>query len=171
MTSEEYQMRSQDMNHLSTASMSMHKSRLDGYYNRIVRPLGVIDTTNSWNYTLAAWHGSDAANAGNCVEVITGYAEANVRVHVQGGASNSSAILCVVGVGVDATTTNSAQIRFGGAFATVTQPCRAEYFGFPSAGYHSYRWIEYSAATGTTTWYGDNGGVLWQTGMYAESES
>lgn len=37
MTSEEYQMRSQDMNHLSTASMAMHKSRLDGFYNRVVR--------------------------------------------------------------------------------------------------------------------------------------
>ncbi len=37
MTSEEYQMRSQDMNHLSTASMAMHKSRMDSFYNRIIQ--------------------------------------------------------------------------------------------------------------------------------------
>lgn len=37
MTSEEYTMRSQDVNHLSTGSVAMQKSHLDSFYDRIVR--------------------------------------------------------------------------------------------------------------------------------------
>ena len=39
----------------------------------------------------------------------------------------------------------------------------------PAVGYHYYTWLEYSnqEAAGTTTWYGDNGAAVIQTGITA----
>jgi hypothetical protein len=37
---------------------------------------------------------------------------------------------------------------------------------FPAVGRHTYVPLEYSTAVGTTTWYGDNGGTLLQSGIH-----
>jgi hypothetical protein len=73
-----------------------------------------------------------------------------------------------VGVGIDSTTVNSAQNFLGQAFTTIAVAQRATYRGFVSIGYHAFNWLERGAASGTTTFYGDNGGAgLIQSGMRA----
>ena len=68
-----------------------------------------------------------------------------------------------IAIGEDSTTTAITGMLTTGRGATTwpaSQPRHqfARFRGFPAAiGYHYYTWLEYSIATGTTTWYGDTG--------------
>lgn len=56
MTSEEYTMRSQDVNHLSTGSVAMLKAHMDSFYDRIVRLLAKPSASNAeWSIMAREW--------------------------------------------------------------------------------------------------------------------
>lgn len=121
-------------------------------YNR--RPRAVCrKETGQWNYTTATWRQANASTA-NRLEYVCGIAEDAVRVTVQGMVTNGSAATVAVGIGVDSTTANSADAYGRNTSANVEQ-IHAFYTGVPGVGYHYLAWLEYSSATGTTTWYGD----------------
>lgn len=139
------------------------------YYNRVLRPLSVIDTTDSWSYTTNTWRQANAA-AGNKVEYVVGLsldsagAWLTSTVYLQSnsarGANNS--------VGVDSTTAPSGHgtaaynpSATGGNFSQV-----ASYVGFPGLGYHYLAWLE-KGADGTCTFTGDNGADGRQSGLNA----
>jgi hypothetical protein len=137
-------------------------------YNRVGRHLQVVDGTNSWNYTLSTFQQANA-NAANQFEVLIGLSEDPVRVDVVGVAGNPSSTVAVgVGVGVDSTSVNSAQIRGSIIVATGFTSLSAVYRGYPGIGRHTLAWLEASGAAGTTAWYGDNGGAEFQSGMVGE---
>ena len=64
--------------------------------------------------------------------------------------------------------------KASGALASVITPTTGadrlasfcDYTTIPAAGWHRLVWLEYSAATGTTTWLGDAGAPkLYESGM------
>jgi hypothetical protein len=146
------------------------KRYLWNYYNRVSRPMGVIDTTNSWNYTLATWRAADGAD-GNRVELVIGVAECTATARVMISADSTGAANVSTGVGVDSASVNSAQIHGNGVFGSTEVAVPCFYHGMLSVGYHYLQWIEISQATATTHWYGDAGVIQLQAGMNAECES
>jgi hypothetical protein len=65
-------------------------------------------------------------------------------------------------IGLDATNVGSVGHSTTGWIAptnTFTQPVRAFFAAKAPLGFHYIAPLEWSAASGTTTWYGDNGGT------------
>lgn len=129
------------------------------YYNRVRRGLRVTDSTDSWTYTTAAFRQANNA-ATNQVAVVVGVAEALVSLHANHSAQNSAGITLIsTGIGEDSATVaaTGSLMEFTGAPATTNVNMSATVHRYPAVGYHYYAWLEYSAASGTTTWYGDAG--------------
>ncbi|HBY60992.1 MAG TPA: hypothetical protein DEH78_14310, partial [Solibacterales bacterium] len=126
------------------------------FHNRVRKSMVATDGTNSWTYTTATWRQANA-NTANKVEFVChdDVVEFMVMCPVQnsGGATAAS-----VGIGIDSTSADSSQLRSAyPSQAGVWIPSQAVYKGNLSDGYHYAAWLEYSVASGTTTWYGDNG--------------
>lgn len=154
----------------NTTEDSFAKRYVWNYYNRVRRPMKVVDTTNSWNYTTLTYQQANA-NAANQLDMVIGVSEDVVSAASYGAAANGTVPCDLgVGIGVDSTSTNSAQILH----YTVQQvanravPVSAHYKGFPGIGRHFLPWLEISAATGTTTWLGDGNVTYIQSGIEGE---
>lgn len=146
---------------------SLAKRYVWNYYNRVDRPMAAVDTTNSWTYTTNTIRQANA-NTANQLDFIIGVSEDPVEATVAALFNNSASAKAAVYIGLDSTTTNSAQLYGGLSGDTgsthALQP-HAHYRGYPGAGRHYLTWLESSTATGTTTWYGDNGVGDQQSGM------
>lgn len=136
--------------------------------NRVLRPMRVVEATNSWAYTTAAFRQANGSTA-NQLAIMNGYPEEGIEVTAIGSSRNDNAnISRITGIGEDSTSTPHTSSLYaltdvpGIAFYQTTQ---ATLRTIPAVGGHYYAWLEYSAATGTTTWVGDNGGTLVQTGI------
>jgi len=131
--------------------------------NRVNRTLVVKEATDSWVYTTAAFRQANGS-VSNQVEVVRGLNEDSVSVTVRGLVANAGTIVAV-GVGISSSTTNSAQ-SFGYNASAVIRGILAHYVGCPGVGFYSLRWLEYSQASGATTWRGDAGApTTYQAGM------
>ena len=132
-----------------------------------------VDTTDSWTYTIATYRQANA-NMANQFSMVIGVAETLLMARVDSSAQPvSSAEFFAVGIGIDTSTTNSAQtMTMGGSFnaAVNSNVCQvsAQFRGYPTIGKHDIRWLEISDAVGTTTWYGDNGRAFVQSGIHGE---
>jgi hypothetical protein len=139
------------------------------YYHRLPWSFRAIEDADSWTYTTDAWRSANNDTT-NRLELVLGVGESMLFATAVGQMGNSaSAVNASAGIGLDATTTNHAQITDG-----VTQVANgfavtfAYYRGVPAAGYHFLQWLERSDAVGTTTWSGDSG-VSWiQHGIFGE---
>ncbi|MCR4341003.1 MAG: hypothetical protein NUW01_14070 [Gemmatimonadaceae bacterium] len=142
---------------------SLAKRYVWNYQNRVQRVMKVVEATNSWTYTTATFRQANAG-AGNQIDYVQGVSEDPVYAKVIALAANgagSGGIDVAVGVGVDSTSVNSALLTSGVDIAGVLTNLRVamptcEYYGFPGVGRHYLAWLEYSEATDTTIWYGDN---------------
>lgn len=149
---------------------TLAKRHVWNYYNRAVRPMRVLEATDSWTYTTATIRQANGATA-NQLDMVIGVSEdivsADIGVAVDNATANATVI---VGVGLDLTTAFTSGGLFPVQSATTTaQQLRANWRGFPGIGRHFLSWNEYSSATGTTTWYGDNANAaLFQSGFYGE---
>lgn len=142
---------------------SAAKRYLWNYYNRVPRALKhAVEGTNTWNYTTATVRQANA-NAANQVEVVVGVAEVAIHLDLIFSAFNASNIMVQAGIGEDATNAISPN-SVGGIIAnTATNQggnSNASFDKLPAIGRHVYSWNEWSTATGTTTWQGDNGSTL-----------
>jgi hypothetical protein len=143
---------------------SLAKRLVSNYANRVRRPMRVLEATDSWNYTTATWRQANGAT-GNQLAMVIGVAEVPIDVTLQAHASNTNAgVAMSVAVKADSTTTPTFQFTsiIGTNYSPVAAyivPITAHVTEIPPVGYHFYAWLEFSAATGTTTWYGDNGGA------------
>jgi len=123
------------------------------YYNRVLRPMKRLESTASWTYTTAAYRQANA-NAANQLNFVLGVAEDAVKADVLVWAGNNSGIQIASGIGIDSTSVNSADV-FGGYTQTANMMgIPSSFGGILAAGKHSLTWLEYSTATGTTTWFG-----------------
>ena len=149
---------------------SLAKRYIWNAYNRRARAMRVTEATNTWAYTTATMRQANGA-AGNQLDFVQGLNEDAVSADVMASVENSSAnVLVMVGIGLDATDAIASGSLTGAqvtAVAAQEQPLTASYRGFPGLGRHYLAWLEYSAATGTTTWYGDNNvPLLTQSGIH-----
>lgn len=136
------------------------------YYNRVDRPMFATDSTvPSWTYTLSTYRQANA-NTANQVEAITGVSEDLVEISVHASAVNGAGTYIGTGIGINSTTTNSAQTTGGVCFSTGSAAnVDAQYKGTPPVGKNVYVWLEASQATSTTTWYSSSGASFVKVGI------
>lgn len=138
------------------------------YYNRVDRPMRVIDTTDSWSHNSASWHQANASSA-NQLAFVVGVAEDGIECTANAIAAVTGGIETVhVGIGLDSTSAIASGSTTGAVYASNADAgsARAAYHGFPGLGYHYLAWLEYGYATGAT-FYGDNGITFMQSGISA----
>lgn len=135
--------------------------------NRVPRVMSAVDTTDSWTYTTATYRSANASSTAgvgrfNCV---IGVADTMLEVVNNVLITNASQVEFGVGVGIDSTTVNSAQLEGGSGSAGTRAVGYAHYKGYPAIGFHFIQRLELSEAVGTTTWYGDASQSYVQWGM------
>jgi hypothetical protein len=151
----------------ATTEDSETKRFVWNYYNRASRKMYVKDTTDTWNYSVAAYQQANAS-ALNQLDMVIGVSEDIVIAWVQGFAINSTSTFrqCNTGVGLDNTTiiTDTANsVILNNSFVTGVPSAR--YNGFPGAGRHFLTWLERGSGSDTQTWSGDNGGSAVQSSI------
>lgn len=150
---------------------SLAKRHVWNNYNRVIRAMKVIETTDSWTYTTATIRQANGS-AANQLDIVRGLDEDSVSAEAVGAPGNSGgAVIALTGIGLDSTTAVTAGVW--GVPVTQVAGIQANtwfrYYGLPGIGRHYLAWLEYSAASGTTTWYGDNGTpTLFQSGITGE---
>ncbi len=130
------------------------------FYNRLERyTLQPTETTDSWTYSGTTYRAANGQMA-NSFEIVTGDPETIVAT-ARTLAKGVTGWGCTVGIGVNSTTVNSANI-----YGAVTikddisgelyEPCHAEYANTPTPGYNRFHWLEISGGI-VVTWMGDIG--------------
>jgi hypothetical protein len=137
-------------------------------YNRVPFVSVAADNTNTWAYATPAWR---AANNSSTIRntFVVGLAEdAFVATYNAVADMSSQSGQAAAGVGYDATNgfygVTAAGFNSGGSAISFTLPAVAR--TTPTIGLHFVSAIE--LGNGTTTYYGDGGGSLTQTGMALE---
>lgn len=143
----------------TTTEDSSAKRNLWNYYHRVARTMRVNESSTGWNYTTATWRQANA-NSANQLEVMVGVAEDALDARTYCRVSNSNVNVAVrSGMGIDSTSAVSADCIVGGWYSQSSTVNMAVYSSLKtilSAGRHAITWLEYSAATGTTTCYASN---------------
>lgn len=138
------------------------------YYHRVRRNMRAVDATASWTYNSAVVRQANA-NTANQLNFVIGVAEdsisAEARAQVSDNSGNSGEDN--IGIGVNSTTVNSAQIVSGGDFPNNTTAAGmhsysvAKYSGTPAVGKNFLAWLESSGTSGSTGWIaGINSGIV-----------
>ncbi len=135
-------------------------------YNRVPQCGSVTETTDTWTYTTATWRSMNN-NANTRINFIQGLSCENISALVRDNVGTSVTNQISVGIGVDATNANSAQLFGNLNLGTVNVPCSAYWDGNVGIGFHFIQALEISFATGTTTWVGDNGQIELIAGIMA----
>lgn len=151
----------------TTTEDSKAKRFLWNMYNRRKRRMTVVEATNSWTYSTAAFRQANGSTA-NQLDFVLGIAEDSVSATAVAGLTSSAAVTVTTSIGLDSTTAKTAE-----ALNSFIRPLATgdpetgftTYEGLPSAGRHFLAWLEFGGGAGTQTWYGDNGGTAIQTGI------
>lgn len=128
-------------------------------YNQVRRSIRRFETTASWTYTTDTYQQANAS-ATNQVELVCGVVGASLLLLLNSRAQNSTGSVAVTtAIGEDATTPATECAIARGLASGVNLPTMfvSQLAKLPAIGYHYYTWLERSAATGTTTWFGLNG--------------
>jgi hypothetical protein len=134
------------------------------YYNRRLRPMSVAETTATWTYAVNTWRSANASTA-NRVNFVVGFAEDPVTLQVFSAiSSGQSTFGGIVGVGLDRTNGNDAQVYAAGGYGGVSG---ARYNGFPAAGLHFAQWVE-KCPGGSITFWGTHATGEMASGMSGE---
>jgi hypothetical protein len=150
------------------------------YYNRLSRQLLYTGSlAASWSYSSAAWRAANATTY-KVEAVLGGYLEVEdcVRIMVRATGevtvTTTGTVAASVGIGVDGTTTNSAdiwsEIQYQSTDAVTSSSqlgavSIAEYTSVPGLGYHSFNWLEYNRGGIAMTWYGKGATPQVQSGI------
>lgn len=126
------------------------------YYNRILRQMRVVDTTSSWNYSVAAYRQANGSTA-NQLNFVIGVSEdtVNAMVSSMGFSSTGTVRNMAAGIGLDNTTNaaqtsisqNGSNVEFANSTATYNLPI--------AAGRHFLTWLEKGAGVDTQSWVGN----------------
>jgi hypothetical protein len=132
------------------------------YYNRVPRVLKApLETADTWTYTTAAFRQANG-NAANQLDFVIGVSEDPVRAEIKHSSQSSltASTESLSGIGLDSTTSLAVGCLPGLAqtmVANYSVRIDASYEGYPGIGRHYLAWLEFSTASGTTTWAGDSG--------------
>lgn len=122
------------------------------------------DSTDSWTYTTATWRAANAGATGSGLNNSAAFLRCIDELPIDAGfsedsANSSSNINRAVGIGLDSASSPHAACDIGvTSGGTGHMTARARLSLLPGLGYHYVQALEWSTASGTTTWYGDNGG-------------
>ena len=138
------------------------------YYNRTVRALRRVESTDSWTYTTATYRQANGSTD-NAVNVMVGLNEDAVTMVLGCGAYNTTAgVATEAAIGLDSTSApatncvrNSVEISVNYDYVAFF----SNFSGLVGLGRHNLVWLERSGSSGTTTWLGDEGGTTIQSGM------
>lgn len=138
-------------------------------WNRVRRPMLIVETTDNWPYSTATIRQARASTA-NQIAFVRGFDQDAVDAHLLAEATNDTAGAAFFAtIGLDSTTARAADALntlTQQAIANGTEQLQATYRGLPGRGYHFLAWLEWSDGTGVTTWRGDNGvPLLRQVGL------
>lgn len=150
------------------AEDSLSKRFVWNAFNRVRRDMYVHDSTDSWTYTTATWRQKNNSVT-NQLAVVCGLAGASLLSCRNSALADNgtTGVSMRVAIGLDSTTafyaTSSPSVESLPSNSTVQFVSTADII--MTLGYHYASALEYSAANGTTTWYGDAGGVLNKTAL------
>ena len=138
-------------------------------YNQVPRNFYAHDDTDSWTYASATWRKWRNADTTK-LETVVGLRTSLWHLVAAALMERSDNTQIGIGIGINASDTNSAQINSGmmGLAAIYNkQNYRAELFGYPALGYNFMHPVERASATGTLTVYGDAGlSVVVKSGIF-----
>lgn len=150
----------------TTTEDSIAKRYLWNYYHRALKPMRVIETTNTWTYSTATWRQA-RATASNQLDMVIGVDEDAVSAIAVGTSANSTAgVSMQTGIGLDSTSVPTGlvgNVTNGSGNHVVSGV--AHFNAHVGAGRHYLAWLERSGAAATTTWHGDNGSDTSQSGI------
>ncbi len=130
-------------------------------YNRVLTNLINFDNTNTWNYTTATLRIKNGNNA-NKISFVIGLSEdALTAINVAYAVNASLNIFRETAIGFNSTTVGSvgnSTTDWWAGTGTFTVPVKAFLSMQAPLGFNYIAPLEISGASGTTTWYGDNGG-------------
>lgn len=140
---------------------SVNNRYLWNYYNQSDRFLLRAETTGSYTYTTAVRRVVNA-NQLNSIHWVSGLDTFVSSIHTNRVANTSSGVNITIHHGLDSYTVNSnnAYWVIPLAGATLAYTVTIHYDNYVVAGKHYLSAIEFSAATGTTTWYGLSGMII-----------
>lgn len=148
---------------------SVAKRFVWNYYNRKERPMRVFETTDSWTYTTATIRQANA-NAANQLDMVVGVSEDTVAATLSAQSANTTISSSrAIMIGLDSTTARSSSstaLRMSSeASVAEISSATSTFNDFVGVGRHTLTWLEWSSVTGTSTWYGDGGNTLTQSGI------
>lgn len=144
------------------------KRFLWNYYNRVSKPMAVIETANTWSYTTDTWRQANA-QSGNKVEYVSGLSEDSVCGTLNVTTSLSATTRpAKISIGLDSTSSPSKFIstayNSGATFVNSTNS--VSYQEFAGVGYHYLSWLEKGGAGTQSVFIGDDAGTQ-QSGLAA----
>lgn len=136
-------------------------------YNPKRRKLKGTTGTDSWSNASSSYQPWPNNTTSAQVAFVRGFDEDQVYLKMLGLANVSAGAKAVVGIGLDSTTGNNADLM-GEAFFSLSgnsanQEVTAVYDGFPGVGYHFLQPVE-AALAGTVVFIGDDGNAAIQAG-------
>jgi hypothetical protein len=138
----------------TTTDDSAEKRFLSNLWNPVQRRLRRQEATGSWTYGVASTWRQARATAANRVEVFSvefRTVEIEALAFAQAG---TSAETVYIGVGVDSTTTNYADLIGGYLNAASQLGVATAKYGEMNEGYHAFNWLEFVNGSGNTTFFG-----------------
>lgn len=147
---------------------TLQKRYIWNCYNRVERAVSVVDTTDSWTYSTAAYRQANNSSA-NQINVFAGLAEDAIHLRASHMFTCNASAWVTTAIGENSTTAKHAKcITQAGSFTAASGNflgASAALSVFPALGFSYYAWLEFATITGTVTWYGDAGGTTHQTGL------
>lgn len=133
-------------------------------FNRTHRSFKIIEPANSWSYNVQAFRPFNN-NSANKVEYVVGLVEDVLHLHCMASTNPNPQNTPIIGIGLDATNTNSSTINFqGNGPANYGFPAHAIFNDYPSLGYHYLAMLERCELASAITFYGDNNLAYFQSG-------
>lgn len=136
---------------------TLAKRHVWNMYNRVERVMQVQDANGSWNYTTATYRQANGS-AANQLDFVLGLPDEGIIAEVKTAFSNTNTGVRIHGaIGLDSAsspTTSGVDGMADSALANGVLQAVGSIAVYPGLGRHFLAWLEYSAATGTTTFYG-----------------
>lgn len=135
---------------------------LSNYYDPEPREMWVVDPAPTWTYSVGNAYEQAHANPANQLDYIV-VVPRLIGAHVQGEVLSSGNASLMVGIGLDGSLGNVAQINQHASvptsLASNSYPMTADYIGTPGIGHHTVLWLEHgfqpsSGPPITQTWFG-----------------
>ena len=150
-----------------TFEFSRKTISLWNYYNRVKIPARVLPTDDYWALSSSTTWRPFNNSSSNVIGILIGIKEDIASIKCQGLAANWTDDVCgfSVGIGINSSSVNSAQLFGGGSGVTAKTPVYASYEEYLEPGFNYIYALESNWYGGNVNMFGDNGDTNIQTGL------